>query len=77
MTEEGTFIVNGCERIVISQIIRSPGIYFRKEFGTKRKTVYTATIISNKGLWTKFVLDKKEKRKLINLLQMMERIEFI
>jgi DNA-directed RNA polymerase subunit beta len=61
MTEEGTFIVNGCERIVISQIIRSPGIYFRKEFGTKRKTVYTATIISNKGLWTKFVLDKKEK----------------
>jgi DNA-directed RNA polymerase subunit beta len=60
MTEEGTFIVNGCERIVISQIIRS-GIYFRKEFGTKRKTVYTATIISNKGLWTKFVLDKRKE----------------
>jgi DNA-directed RNA polymerase beta subunit len=76
MTEEGTFIVNGCERIVISQIIRSPNLFFRKEFGTKRKTVYTATIISNKGLWTKFVLDKR-KRKLINLLQMMERIEFI
>jgi DNA-directed RNA polymerase subunit beta len=63
MTEEGTFIINGCERIVISQIIRSPGIYFRKEFGTKRKTIYTATIISNKGLWTKFVLDRKEKKK--------------
>jgi DNA-directed RNA polymerase subunit beta len=62
MTEEGTFIVNGCERIVISQIIRSPNLFFRKEFGTKRKTVYTATIISNKGLWTKFVLDKRKKK---------------
>jgi DNA-directed RNA polymerase subunit beta len=63
MTEEGTFIISGCERVVISQIIRSPGIYFRKEFGTLRKTIYTATIISNKGLWTKFVLDQKEKKK--------------
>ena len=60
ITEEGTFIINGCERIVISQIIRSPGIYFRKEFGAIRKTIYTATIISNKGLWTKFVLDQAE-----------------
>jgi len=59
MTEEGTFIINGCERIIISQIIRSPGIYFRKEFGTTRKAIYTATIISNKGLWTKFILDEK------------------
>ena len=38
ITEEGTFVINGCERIVISQIIRSPGVYFRKEFGTIRKT---------------------------------------
>ncbi len=58
ITDEGTFIINGCERIVISQIIRSPGIYFRKEFGTSRKTIYTATVISNKGLWTKFILDQ-------------------
>nr|AYO28647.1 RNA polymerase beta subunit [Neotessella volvocina] len=57
MTEEGTFVINGCERIVISQIIRSPGIYFRKEYGLNRKTLYTATVISNKGLWTKFILD--------------------
>jgi DNA-directed RNA polymerase subunit beta len=63
MTEEGTFIINGCERIVISQIIRSPGIYFRKEFGTTRNAIYTATIISNKGLWTKFVLDEKLAKK--------------
>lgn len=63
MTEEGTFIINGCERVVISQIIRSPGVYFRKEFGTRRKTIYTATVISNKGLWTKFLLDEKLKKK--------------
>jgi DNA-directed RNA polymerase subunit beta len=60
MTEEGTFIINGCERVVISQIIRSPGIYFKKDFGTSRKTIYTATIISNKGVWTKIVLDNKK-----------------
>ena len=63
MTEEGTFVISGCERVIISQIIRSPGIYFRKEFGTTRKAIYTATIISNKGLWTKFVLDEKKKQK--------------
>ena len=50
MTEEGTFIINGCERIIISQIIRSPGVYFRKEFigSSKKKVNYTATVISNK-----------------------------
>jgi DNA-directed RNA polymerase subunit beta len=62
MTEEGTFIISGCERVIISQIIRSPGIYFRKEFNQSRKTLYTATIISNKGLWTKFILDQKKKK---------------
>ena len=59
MTDEGTFIINGCERVVVSQIIRSPGIYFRKEFGTSRKATFTATIISNKGFWTKFILSEK------------------
>lgn len=58
MTEEGTFLISGCERVIISQIIRSPGVYFRKEFTTSRKTIYTATVISNKGLWNKFYLDK-------------------
>ena len=63
MTEEGTFIISGCERVVISQIIRSPGIYFRKEFTMSGKTIYGATVISNKGLWTKFILDLKPKHK--------------
>jgi DNA-directed RNA polymerase subunit beta len=63
MTEEGTFIINGCERIIISQIIRSPGVYFRKEFGNTRKPLYTATIISNRGIWTKIILDQSENNK--------------
>jgi DNA-directed RNA polymerase subunit beta len=63
ITEEGTFVISGCERVVISQIIRSPGIYFRKEFGNSRKVNYTATIISNKGLWTKIVLDESKLSK--------------
>jgi DNA-directed RNA polymerase subunit beta len=63
MTEEGTFLISGCERVIISQIIRSPGIYFRKEFTSSRKTIYTATVISNKGIWTKFVLDQKDPPK--------------
>jgi len=62
MTEEGTFIINGCERVVISQIIRSPGVYFRKEFLTPRKISYTATIISDKGLWTKVILDEIKRK---------------
>lgn len=60
MTEEGTFIISGCERVIVSQIIRSPGIYFKKEFGTTRKAIYTSTIISNQGSWTKFILDEEE-----------------
>jgi DNA-directed RNA polymerase subunit beta len=63
MTEEGTFLISGCERVIISQIIRSPGVYFRKEFTNSRKTIYTATVISNKGIWTKFILDQKDPPK--------------
>lgn len=65
MTDEGTFIVNGCERIVISQIIKSPGIYFKKDLSLINKIIYTATIISNNGLWSQMLYknfpEKKEK----------------
>ena len=63
MTNEGTFIVNGCERVVISQIIRSPGVYFSKEFATNHKATYIATVISNRGMWSKFVLNEKVKKR--------------
>tara|TARA_B100000768_G_scaffold115424_1_gene106833 strand:+ start:1645 stop:4893 length:3249 start_codon:yes stop_codon:yes gene_type:complete len=53
MTAEGTFIINGCERVIINQIIRSPGIYYRRE--AQEKTLhYSATLISDRGSWLKF-----------------------
>lgn len=62
MTQEGTFLITGCERVVISQIIRAPGIYFRRELNPlKGITLCTATIISDKGLWTKFSLMPETK----------------
>lgn len=62
LTEEGTFIINGCERIIVSQVIRSPGIYFQKEFLTNQMTLYTATIISNTGIWSKIVFDEVRQK---------------
>jgi DNA-directed RNA polymerase subunit beta len=56
MSEEGTFIINGCERVIINQIIRSPGIYYRRE--AQEKTLqYSATLISDRGSWLKFEFD--------------------
>jgi DNA-directed RNA polymerase subunit beta len=52
MTEEGTFLIEGVERIVISQIIRSPGIYFKKYYRGERLVSYTAMVISSQGVWT-------------------------
>jgi len=52
MTNKATFIINGCERVIISQIIRSPGIYFEHEKNNKKR--YKGTLISNRGSWLKF-----------------------
>jgi DNA-directed RNA polymerase beta subunit len=57
ITQHGTFLITGCERIVVSQLIRAPGIYFRKELNPiTGENLCTATIISDKGIWTKFLL---------------------
>ena len=55
MTPEGTFIINGCERVIINQIIRSPGIYYRRE-AQEKILHYSATLISDRGSWLKFEL---------------------
>lgn len=56
MTPKGTFIFNGCERIIVSQIIKSPGIYYRY-LQKDKKSFYDATIISNYGSWLNFELE--------------------
>jgi DNA-directed RNA polymerase subunit beta len=80
MTQEGTFLITGCERVVISQMIRSPGIYFRRENGPLKKvTICTATIISDKGLWTKFSLKTAENHLLkfsINISDLLGKFIF-
>src|SRR3989338_7942402 len=56
MTERGTFIINGIERVVISQLVRSPGIYFLSEF-YRGKKIFTAKLIPNRGTWLEFETD--------------------
>ncbi len=57
MTEKGTFIVNGAERVIVSQIVRSPGIYFKREIAPTGKRLYNATLIPNRGAWLKIETD--------------------
>jgi DNA-directed RNA polymerase subunit beta len=61
MTERGTFIINGTERVVVSQLVRSPGVYFSKDIDkTSDKDVFVAKIIPSRGAWLEFDVDKKD-----------------
>jgi len=78
MTERGTFIINGVERVVVSQIIRSPGVFFTMNY-TKRKKLFGAKVIPNRGAWLEietdadgaiFVkIDRKRKMAITSLLR--------
>ncbi|MFZ5626084.1 MAG: DNA-directed RNA polymerase subunit beta [Bacillota bacterium] len=57
MTEKGTFIINGAERVIVSQLVRSPGVYFSKQMDPSGKDVFGATIIPNRGAWLEFETD--------------------
>nr|YP_009313504.1 RNA polymerase b-subunit [Galaxaura rugosa]SCW21758.1 RNA polymerase b-subunit [Galaxaura rugosa] len=61
MTNRGTFIISGTERVIINQIIRSPGIYYKKEIDKNDKYTFSASLISNRGSWLKFEIDVKEQ----------------
>ena len=55
MTEKGTFIINGTERVVVSQLVRSPGVYFERTADkTSDKDIYTAKLIPSRGAWLEF-----------------------
>ncbi len=58
MTERGTFIINGAERVIINQIVRSPGVYFKDEQDKNGRRTYNASMIPNRGAWLKFETDK-------------------
>lgn len=61
MTDKGTFVINGTERVVVSQLVRSPGAYFERSIDkTTDKDVFTAKIIPSRGAWLEFEIDKKD-----------------
>ena len=57
MTDNGTFVINGAERVVISQIVRSPGMYYDSVLDKTGKTIYTATVIPYRGAWLEYETD--------------------
>ena len=57
MTDSGTFIVNGAERVIVSQLVRSPGVYFKMEYDKTGKEMFSATIIPNRGAWIEYEND--------------------
>jgi len=61
MTDRGTFVINGTERVVVSQLVRSPGVYFeRTPDKTSDKDIYTAKVIPSRGAWLEFEIDKRD-----------------
>ena len=61
MTARGTFVINGTERVVVSQLVRSPGVYFERQIEkASDKDVFTAKIIPSRGAWIEFEVDKKD-----------------
>ncbi len=62
MTERGTFIINGAERVVVHQLVRSPGVYFVREFeGSERTPIFYAHFLPERGAWLEILLNMKKK----------------
>lgn len=59
MTEQGTFIINGAERVIVSQLVRSPGVYFNEELDKNGRPSYGTTVIPNRGAWLELETDAK------------------
>ncbi|MGZ3527675.1 MAG: DNA-directed RNA polymerase subunit beta [Vulcanimicrobiaceae bacterium] len=61
MTDKGTFMINGAERVIVSQLVRSPGVYYNQDVDTNSRPTYNATIIPNRGAWIEFETDNGTK----------------
>ncbi len=60
MTENGTFVINGAERVIVSQLVRSPGVYYDMKIDKTGKKLYSATIIPNRGAWLEYETDSSD-----------------
>ena len=61
MTDKGTFMINGAERVIVSQLVRSPGVYYSQDVDTNARPTFNATIIPNRGAWIEFETDNGTK----------------
>ncbi len=60
MTESGTFVINGAERVIVSQLVRSPGVYYDMEKDKTGKELFKSTIIPNRGAWLEYEMDSND-----------------
>jgi DNA-directed RNA polymerase subunit beta len=60
MTEQGTFIINGAERVIVSQLVRSPGVYYNFNVDKTGKKLYSSTVIPNRGAWLEYETDSND-----------------
>ncbi len=60
MTDSGTFVINGAERVIVSQLVRSPGVYFSKEVDKTGKDLFNTTVIPNRGAWIEYETDHND-----------------
>ena len=60
MTEKGTFIINGAERVIVSQLVRSPGVYYAQEIDKSGKQLISSTVIPNRGAWLEYETDSND-----------------
>ena len=60
MTDNGTFVINGAERVVVSQLVRSPGTYYAEQLDAQGKRLYSSTVIPNRGAWLEFEMDSSD-----------------
>ncbi len=60
MTKQGTFIINGAERVIVSQLVRSPGVYYNSETDKNSRVTYGTTVIPNRGAWLEYETDAKD-----------------
>ncbi|WP_369297042.1 DNA-directed RNA polymerase subunit beta [uncultured Neglectibacter sp.] len=57
MTQSGTFVINGAERVIVSQLVRSPGVYYKMDYDRSGKELFSSTIIPNRGAWLEYEND--------------------
>ena len=60
MTDSGTFVINGAERVIVSQLVRSPGVYYASSRDKTGKKLFAATVIPNRGAWLEYETDSND-----------------